>query len=1556
MDKKNKDFLYLKICLIHLIKSEYVLIIGAFIEYLSIYSNIILSTNKIINLENNDNDEPLYYLGLFNLIQEAIKSKKLGNCLLFLLSIVISGIYFLIKQTIITEKMIENISNLSKFGKTFLCNFYEIIYFRIFSIYFINSVIYLIINSIKGSFEKNNEYIFGLYLIILIIYFIIYIAWIIYHMKFYTMWSNMKIIKSVCYDYPFCNGFSLRFDIILLSQKIIICFVQNTKLFFPDARRIIFFFSVCFVVIILLHFALFIYEIHLHHDKFLFYNYNKLNRWKMFLVVFSFATVIIKFFLFQKINFVIYPVLIFSFLSLLFVYFYNFPRYILFRYSFSKSILGVLIFLLSNACGSIEENICKWILHHKLSCKNNFCSICGWLNSKKQVMYQKIKFGEFFRALHTELRLQIKNGTSPLLRHRIFYLEIAEIFDYILANQTQRIVFFVIFYNLVNKYKKFDKSIANQFLFLFEYINKGNEDFLKSYTEFIHSEKLITMISNFVDEYEHFILFSAKSPKNVISIAKKFDKLTNNVDVIKILTTSSTTNYQMLLLRFLYESVIHSPLPNSHDFFDVTVYNEFLDFHYKNDKMLLVKYSLMGNTTVIIKAGGDLKNTANKPLESLFPQYLKNYGISKFIEFINKNNFKDENNIFEFIVKNTSSPSDEYIESFRIQYVLYPSVETDEMIIAGDYIMSYEDLIIFERKGRKDYLYSFSIGMEKLFGFSPSFFMSLRSNGKSFNFSSLFKRKKMQKETSDSQADYLYFFKSSQYINQLAEYIDEISDIPNDTILRLNDIKQFCRRNPEREMKLQKRSTIHVEDSIFFIFYVKNDDKCKKGKKDENTILLGETANPYYTTPYGTNTNTNGNNTFNFGTTMDSMSVSCSSSISSKTSSFATKIKMKKISTIEKTGIKNINLFVRLISSFLIILVIISIIFLSLVVVQDKKFESLFFLFQKYKYYKRGIEIEPLRLFANICLYRIRFGDCINFYSNYSENIAARNPSMENVQRINEVIYYQFQASFSSIQIALYQFQKDSFSIHIDELNAIYNYNTSIYTLEEGVDGNLNTIEIKNNFFDALKVYHNFFSQIIERGNLMKTPIKFVHFDVNTAKLDPDTLSFEDLNNDSKYIYQIILNYPSIHKTIIDVQDMIESGFEKFLNSIENIIIIFFVILVVLHILLYCICFQFIKNYKKVIHQNYCKVIDIISSSIYLNYIHRLIENVRVLKQLYEEKPSSLANKINNDKENYKKAKKEELKQLQQQLPTKTHTSSTSFSSSISSTTPSPPSSYSIYTPIVSPFLKIIIITFTVYFFITVIIFIIMYMMLIRLKRLVEYSNINAALDNYIYDNVNANQFSLLTNISTYELSGYIYGNSSINYILKGISEHYINLKKYELFINKNKDYSLIKDTVDLSCENLHLLNDTSIFLIKKYYDIDLSDFLIAFCGMNPIMEYKDPILIQKEICYLMQRLLTLNVLAEYQQKLYYLYNKEIYVLYNLVLFLNNIVRGYANDVMIPEKVTSISNQFQTAVILCLVFNCLCDIIIALILMFFVMNNMIRLNKIFTKFMKFLDG
>ena len=131
--------------------------------------------------------------------------------------------------------------------------------------------------------------------------------------------------------------------------------------------------------------------------------------------------------------------------------------------------------------------------------------------------------------------------------------------------------------------------------------------------------------------------------------------------------------------------------------------------------------------------------------------------------------------------------------------------------------------------------------------------------------------------------------------------------------------------------------------------------------------------------------------------------------------------------------------------------------------------------------------------------------------------------------------------------------------------------------------------------------------------------------------------------------------------------------------------------------------------------------------------------------------------------------------------------------------------------------------------------------------------------------------------------------------------------------------------------------------------------FFKNFCLTSGLVAYQDDLLIQKDVGYLLLKISKFNYIVPYSQKFSFLSNHEVYTLNNLVLFLNRLIRSYINDVINPKLVNNITKEFKIALSICLALNCVFEIVIVILLIVFVMKRMIKLNKILTKLMKFLD-
>ena len=112
-------------------------------------------------------------------------------------------------------------------------------------------------------------------------------------------------------------------------------------------------------------------------------------------------------------------------------------------------------------------------------------------------------------------------------------------------------------------------------------------------------------------------------------------------------------NYQLLLMRYAYENLLNLQFKNTQPF-DLNYYSDFLDFHFTNDKIILMKNFIEHDYFLIVKGSKELFKYQGKQFSRLFPEDFKRIAINKFKE------------------KLISIEQKDIIESFKMKYFIYP--------------------------------------------------------------------------------------------------------------------------------------------------------------------------------------------------------------------------------------------------------------------------------------------------------------------------------------------------------------------------------------------------------------------------------------------------------------------------------------------------------------------------------------------------------------------------------------------------------------------------------------------------------------------------------------------------------------------------------------------------------------------------------------------------------------------------------------------------------------------------------------------------------------------
>ena len=122
-------------------------------------------------------------------------------------------------------------------------------------------------------------------------------------------------------------------------------------------------------------------------------------------------------------------------------------------------------------------------------------------------------------------------------------------------------------------------------------------------------------------------------------------------------------------------------------------------------------------------------------------------------------------------------------------------------------------------------------------------------------------------------------------------------------------------------------------------------------------------------------------------------------------------------------------MFSNVISGINGLLIILGFLFLILLLINDNHFTKLFNLFQRYKYFMRGVQTEEMRLVSNVCIiYPKDAKECSCYFQEYSYTLQKK-LNIEGIgMDISTIVYNQFRENFNTINSHYLSFKKNVFS------------------------------------------------------------------------------------------------------------------------------------------------------------------------------------------------------------------------------------------------------------------------------------------------------------------------------------------------------------------------------------------------------------------------------------------------------------------------------------------------------------------------------------------------
>ena len=1295
---KNYFSEYFKKSVLYLIKSKFIFFILTSIELLEICVNSIDKTTVLFRRYQYFSYKvsklstivlkisPYHYF--FNYMGNNIDGNFSTNRIAFIIIVILYILFFLFFLNISDEKNDNDNKNkyftwINKIG----INFFDYFLFRLLPFYTLDiSIKEIAIIVIKPSYSLIDMILF-----IIFFSFLLFVSF--FHIIYYNQicsWSNFKVIDSCLKYYPYDQFFSSKFDTICYFLKLFITLNHNYIFFHNNYINYISLFTS--FITILMFFVFFFYTVIIivYSSDIMFFYLSFFNKLRLFYMLLIFESVLFRLFLSEYedyIPFLIYEVIFIFFNCFLIIM--GFESFALARVINNQNYLGVCWFIQGNDI-DIQHFTAEWITYHKTQCIDNTCLICKEManekidyfseyclnESKNTVSKNILRQNSMNRRIEKKKINQNKNLINQIFNPFKFSQALLRMAErtkkFMSENDLIRLDFLYIMilflsevsieFHLFNELCKLilkysdNTNVFVSLLLIFDIIRKSNLNIIKGYDIIKKNEDLRNSLNDYIKKYENFIRYGDKSPLNYISISLEFNKFKELVKDIHVLFKKNIEcNYQLLLMRYAYENLLHLQFKNTQPF-DLNYYSDFLDFHFINDKIILMKYFIEHDYFLIIKGSKELLKYQGKQFSKIFPEDFERIAVTKFKEQLINNEQKDIKPLFDFFVRSlNNSQSFGFIESFKMKYFIYPTNKINELYIQANYINNFSNIMIFQIYDNEEFLYCFSPQLYKITGLTPWMIYALKKSGNTISFNKLFSNKNVSKIEQDKniykfQYEIYYPFYQSLIANDYLKDNINVSQI-ND---KINEISNMANEKKEILFLITKKLEINFTNYKYIIYNLKEQKRKKRGEKSitrDYSAIKMETLSVSRSEENSQEENDGDEYEFDEhfegkGINLGASTLSSASLSGSAQSTRSSLVKGKKGSKNDEKNKKSEELkrYTVIILLFSVFLIMITILFLILEIRQNNNFQSLFNLFETFRIFKRGVESSPLSLLTNYRYYDADNpddGNGTNVYKMFSQEISSKNPIFKELY-IYEVILKEIKLKYGKIMAAFDDYKKSMFKLGTKVSGEISEIKGYSYTIVE--DNGLKFIKTRTGLIDLIRQYNNIIVSLLENDAIYNE----IFYLINMGELINNTRRITLQNNGSevssekKDMLLLILMYPFIHDGLKETSHLIEKLFDDSLATIEKFLIVFYAILLILHFLLCVICIIFLSSYMKMMKMNIFGSNQLFSDKKFLEMQNKRIEQIKIMNNLYSEHPLKIAEKIDIIDDLYRKKTKEE--------------------------------------------------------------------------------------------------------------------------------------------------------------------------------------------------------------------------------------------------------------------------------------------------------------------------
>ena len=1628
MKSYKTQMLYYALLNFHLIiKNNIFLSVLTFIDFLSIFAHLMTITAKIHNgINYNLNKNYFLHVSYFYYFSKIFNSNKSLHFIILIIIPLIFKIIFIIVVCKLNKNLVNFEDNSKKIFRKIFVNFYEIFIFRFFIIFEIEGIVGLYIYTVYHAENKiNNQILMLLFEVLIIGYLLTFFIETILHYKIYNCCMNITDFHATISDFPFDMNFSVIFNVINFFSKFLIVIDKNLVNFFgtENKRNEIIFFQTIGISLYIFLFVYIIILLILKESKILYFPLNFYTKFQIFLVIFSGFSIIYGFLIKDQNCFEMLFLVIITFIFLFLFFIFKYNQIIIYKITNSTNLIVILKFLI---CTDSDKEIfmIKWLSNHKTNCRKiKNCGICDTIN-KNIINDYELTFEKFFKLFLNCKIKSIKKNKENLNAYEIIYLDILSLYSMNFNNDFQKFKFYLKFYQISSKYKKENLNVYFNLMTIFNQFKIKNKEFYNIYEGYKQINNNEKLFKNFFNDIENFILYETKSPKNLINLSNKIYYFSKNPLIIKLLNNSpSNYTYDVVIMRYLFEIITKNPFNNS-DFFEINNYEDFLNNHFYYDNFIVIHYNILSESFIIIHSSSKLRKFIGKNFEKIFPKYLKKYAKKKILFFLNENNFKDNNNEFNFVI-NDNINNEGFIEHFNLKFVMYPSEKFGEMLIYGNFKCNNNlILILFEEinkgKNKKEVLVTFSFNFKKFLGINPEIIKIFSNFNHFIKFGIIFKKINqflLQKynmnnynlnnisngpeQQFDENGTYfqinfhsylkilkLYFDEHNDLIDtqKKNEFLDDLNfykeKISNEKFL-LMDVIEFNYNNKNNDNKNSNinsninndnnnnnnnnTSEFNSNDNINYLNntldYKRNSDNSRKFVlyylKCLNKSNLYENLQETNINLNNNNEKNDENNTNNLNDTLTKLATTGTESISSLDNNFANSglfkfgYKFDKDFQEEEKSYYRFHVINLILFIFNIISVIFCIIFLITQLKLDEKYLNYKEFVQKFAFFNRGMNTEIVRMISNLCF---KFTD--NNIENemcYFEILSALylqnfNYTDQNML-LSKIIYKEFKNSINSI-IERYTYFKETFYVQSQKkINSIINsVNTILYLMDNNTN-NENAYLISNNYnyIESIDIYLNFLTQVINRDNLLNTSIKFFTL---TRELKLLNTNITNVTEDQKLIYQLIVNYPFIQKSLIYIRNIIFQWFNEHYDKMILYLYLFSGILFFLNIVTFVFQFIFIFTFRDLLNKDYILFQKKIYSMNFMKYFNNKFYHMKNLINLYDKDPNEEIKLLLHEEKNYEKYINLQKKNMDKN--NSNFDEDDEFNKNIKK------NDFTIYKSYLNKFYTIIISSYLVNFAILIVLFLLMNYKYKNLNIITKFFRISTNIDNYIMMNINALSFMIITNTSEKTFGQLIEENTddiSDIYVMENYMILTENLKQMISLFNDNKNIkNKLNEFYSYSCDNITNLNNSVWMSVFNENESEIyNDYLIKLCKSFGLFNFNDQNALFKSLTLFEQKSLNTIKKKPAYEKFSFLDKNSLYGAFIIILILVDIIRTHENQVLLPELLNDTLKDQNLTIVLCLVANLIIEIILTLFIYFIVSKKLINVNKRMIMLLKFFS-